>query len=104
MMVSVEADALPMPRARWPAARPMLTIRYQRDVVRASSARLRTICTPRWRAVSKPIVAADGDEAVDLEGAEHAEHIVHRLGRSGRVGARRAEDGAAAESDFLEFL
>ncbi len=43
MMVSVAAAALPMPRARWPAARPMLTIRYQREVVRASSARLRTM-------------------------------------------------------------
>ena len=40
VVVRVAAEALPMPRARWPAARPMLTIRYQREVVRASSARL----------------------------------------------------------------
>ena len=59
MTVSVAAAALPMPRARCPAARPMLTTRYQREVVRASSARLRTICTPSCRAVSKPKVGVE---------------------------------------------
>ena len=46
MMESVAAEALPMPSARCPAARPMLMMRYQREVVRASSIKLRTSCTP----------------------------------------------------------
>ena len=40
---SVLSDALVMPSARCPAARPMLTMMYQRPVVRASSIRLRTM-------------------------------------------------------------
>ena len=46
MSVRVAADALPMPSARCPAARPMLTMMYQRLVVLASSAKLRTRKTP----------------------------------------------------------
>src|SRR5437867_10238556 len=60
MMVKLAAAALPMPSARWPAARPMLTMRYQREVVRASSAMLRTIWTPSWRGGSQ---AHDGGGA-----------------------------------------
>ncbi len=40
MIDSVAAAALAMPSARCPAARPMLTIRYQREVVRASSIKI----------------------------------------------------------------
>ena len=54
--VSVAPVALPMPRARWPAERPMTTTKYQRPVVRESSIRFCTRSLPSWRAVSKPKV------------------------------------------------
>ena len=48
--VTPPAD-FPMPRARCPAFRPMMTTRHQRFVVRDSSIRLSTHCVPWWRAV-----------------------------------------------------
>src|SRR5439155_21947 len=50
------------------------------------------------------VVAADGDDAVDLQAAQDAEHVVHRFGRRGRIGARRPQDGAAAEGDLLDVF
>src|SRR3954468_7621569 len=151
MMVSVAAAALPMPNARKPAARPMLITTYQREVVRASSARLRTMVTPRWRGVSEPdarqgggrveaerrrrvgqrqivvdglgnvghadgpagllvdlagreggVIAADGDQGGDPEPAQGAEHGGHGRFGPGGVVPRRAQDGAAAESEVLD--
>ncbi len=142
MMVKVAAAALPMPRARCPAARPMLTTMYQRDVVRASSARLRTSRTPSCRAVSKPnvgvepgkrqivvdglghvghadgpcrlamdlagrecrVVAADGHQVVDAQALEDFQDVVHVFGRLGGVGARGAQDRAAAVMDILDIV
>ena len=52
MIVQVALAALPMPSARWPVGRPMVTPRYQRPVVLASSIRFFITPTPAWRAVS----------------------------------------------------
>ncbi len=50
MRVSVAPTLFPIPSARCPALRPMLTTRNQRWPVRASSARFRTIRVPGpWR-------------------------------------------------------
>ena len=38
--------ALPMPKARWPALRPIVITKYQRDVVLASTIRFLTISAP----------------------------------------------------------
>ena len=54
--MNVAPAALPMPRARCPALRPIATTKYQRLVVRESSMRLRTSSVPRCRAVWKPKV------------------------------------------------
>src|SRR6185437_14472183 len=54
--VRVAPADLPMPRARWPAERPMATTRYHRWVVMASVIRLLTSSTPTLLAVSKPKV------------------------------------------------
>ena len=43
---TVAPTALPMPSARWPAFLPIVTMKYQRDVVRASTSRSLTIPTP----------------------------------------------------------
>ncbi len=51
MRVMVEPAALPMPRARWPALRPMAMTKYHREVVFASTIRFFTRSTPMWRAV-----------------------------------------------------
>jgi hypothetical protein len=56
--VRVAPAALPMPRARWPAERPIATTRYHRRVVKASVIRLLTNWTPTLRAVWKPKVGA----------------------------------------------
>ena len=50
--VRVAPAAFPMPRARWPAERPMATTRYHRWVVMASVIRLLTSSTPTLLAVS----------------------------------------------------
>ena len=52
MIVQVALAALPMPSVRWPVGRPIVTPRYQRPVVLASSMRFFTMPTPAWRAVS----------------------------------------------------
>ncbi len=57
MRVRVAPAALPMPRARWPALRPMAMTKYQREVVLASTIRFLTMSTPMWRAVWKPKVS-----------------------------------------------
>ncbi len=57
IMVSVAPAALPMPRARWPALRPMAITKYQREVVFASTIRFFTMSTPMCRAVWKPKVS-----------------------------------------------
>jgi hypothetical protein len=54
--VRVAPADFPMPRARWPAERPMATTRYHRWVVMASVIRLLTSSTPTLLAVSKPKV------------------------------------------------
>ena len=54
--VRVAPADFPMPRARWPAERPMATTRYHRWVVMASVIRLLTSWTPTLLAVSKPKV------------------------------------------------
>src|SRR5690242_7487318 len=54
--VRVAPADLPVPRARWPAERPMATTRYHRCVVMASVIRLLTSSTPVLLAVSKPKV------------------------------------------------
>ncbi len=59
MMVQVALAALPMPSVRWPVGRPIVTPRYQRPVVFASSIRRWTSWTPTWRAVSKPSVETE---------------------------------------------
>ena len=57
MSVSVAPAALPMPSARCPALRPIAMMKYQRDVVLASTMMFFTISTPTWRAVWKPNVS-----------------------------------------------
>jgi hypothetical protein len=52
MIVQVALTALPMPSVKWPVGRPIVTPRYQRPVVFASSMRLFTMPTPVCRAVS----------------------------------------------------
>ena len=64
--VSVVPAALPMPSARCPAFRPMAMMKYQREVVRASTIRFFTISTPTWRAVWKPKVSICGGSARSL--------------------------------------
>ena len=54
--VRVAPADFPIPRARWPADRPMATTRYHRWVVMASVIRLLTSWTPTLLAVSKPKV------------------------------------------------
>ena len=71
MMESVAAAALPMPSARCPAARPMLMMRYQREVVRASSIRLRTMLHA---------VVPRGFEAERRRRAGQRQIVVNRLG------------------------
>ena len=44
--VSVAPAAFPMPSARWPVFLPMATMKYQREVVRASTIRFLMISTP----------------------------------------------------------
>ena len=52
MSVRVAPADLPIPSARKPALRPIVTHRYQRSVVRESSIRLATRVEPKWRAVA----------------------------------------------------
>ncbi len=66
MRVMVAPAALPMPRARWPALRPMAITKYQRPVVLASTIRLVTTWTPTWRAVWKPKVSTHGGRSRSL--------------------------------------
>ena len=58
MSASVAPAALQIPSASAPDLRPIVTARYQRDAVRASSIRFSTIAEPTARAVSKPNVGA----------------------------------------------
>ena len=49
--VNVAPAAFPMPMAKCPALRPMVTTKYQREVVLASVMIFLTISTPKCRAV-----------------------------------------------------
>ena len=50
------------------------------------------------------VVAADGHQHGHVEPAEHVQHVAHVAFGLGRVGARGAEDGAAAEVDGLDVV
>ena len=64
--VMVAPAALPTPRARCPALRPMATTKYQREVVLASAIRFFTSSTPMWRAVWYPKVSTMGSRSRSL--------------------------------------
>ena len=64
--VKVAPAALPMPRARWPALRPIEITKNQCEVVFASTMRFFTISTPTWRAVWKPKVSTCGGRSRSL--------------------------------------
>ena len=66
MSVSVAPAGLPMPIARWPVLRPIVMMKYQRDVACASTIRFLTISAPWWRAVGKPKVSMSGGRSRSL--------------------------------------
>src|SRR6185437_12435041 len=78
-----------MPRARWPAERPMATTRYHRWVVMASVIRLLTSSTPTLLAVSKPKVGTPrGRRQVVVDGFRHVRYAQVPSGRLGQPGRR----------------
>jgi hypothetical protein len=66
MTVSVAPAALPMPRARWPAWRPMIVTKNHLSVVAASFMRFRTRSLPTSTAVVKPKVGTPGGSGRSL--------------------------------------
>ena len=58
--------AFPIPSARCPALRPIVTTKYQREVVSASTIKLFTSSTPMWRAVWNPNVSTWGGRSRSL--------------------------------------
>ena len=104
-MESVAAAALPMPSARCPAARPMLMMIYQREVVRASSIRLRTMLhavMPRGLETERRRRAGQRQVVVNRLG--HVRHVDfsvaalgHLAGGKGRVIAANRHQRRDAE-------
>src|SRR4029453_4132554 len=66
MTVKVAPAALPMPRARWPAWRPMIVTKNHLSVVAASLIRLCTRSLPTSTAVVKPNVGTPGGSGRSL--------------------------------------
>src|SRR5271166_1469995 len=86
--VRVAPADFPMPRARWPAERPMATTRYHRWVVMASVIRLLTRPISTLLAVSKPKVGAPPGSGRSLSMVWHVRHAQPPSGRLGQPGRR----------------
>ena len=94
--------ALPMPRARWPALRPIATTKYQRPVVRASVIRFSTSSTkPMCRAVWNPnVLGVAGEIEVVVDGLRHV-HDAHAPLRRALDARRREARVVAADRHEL---
>ena len=85
MIVSVAPAALPMPSARWPALRPMATIRYQRPVVlRVDHQVLDQLDADVARRLEAERRDAVRQVQVVVDGLRHVHHLQATAGRAPR--------------------